>query len=151
MAQRIHCDYTGCGRLADVMTSRLADGDTTAWCFEHYVAVCQAVVAEAQAAEERRPLPAPDNPLAEGVAEELERQADDIHAVRALADVHPPEATWPGTSAVVPRGQSPSRRAFEARRRAKREPSAVSHGEDGSEAPSAAPELTDAISDSPSV
>ena len=57
MAQAIRCDIQGePDHLADVLVSQIANGDTTAWCFTHYVAVCQAVLdsaaeAEAQAAQ----------------------------------------------------------------------------------------------------
>ena len=46
MAQPIHCDDTANPQHpADVMVSQLANGDTTAWCFTHYVDVCRAVIA----------------------------------------------------------------------------------------------------------
>lgn len=51
MAQPVHCDFTGQeSHLADVLVSQIANGDTTAWCFTHYVDVCQAVLDTAQAA-----------------------------------------------------------------------------------------------------
>jgi len=59
MAQAIHCDGEGhLEVLADVMVSNLANGDTSAWCFAHYVDVSRALVdtfdqavAEKEAAE----------------------------------------------------------------------------------------------------
>lgn len=46
MAQPIHCDdQANPQHPADVMVSQLANGDTTAWCFTHYVDVCRAVIA----------------------------------------------------------------------------------------------------------
>lgn len=45
MAQPVHCDIQGQEpHLADVLVSQIANGDTTAWCFTHYVDVCQAVL-----------------------------------------------------------------------------------------------------------
>ena len=45
MAQPIHCDATGLDQHpADVLISQLATGDTSAWCFPHYVEACQAVI-----------------------------------------------------------------------------------------------------------
>lgn len=44
-AQPVHCDIQGQDpHLADVLVSQIANGDTTAWCFTHYVDVCQAVL-----------------------------------------------------------------------------------------------------------
>lgn len=53
MAQPIHCDHQGSDpHLADQLISRLATGDTTAWCDPHYLEVVMAIagaVAEAEA------------------------------------------------------------------------------------------------------
>lgn len=46
MAQPIHCDFTGCGELADVMVSRTANGETLAWCDDHYLVMCEAIAAQ---------------------------------------------------------------------------------------------------------
>jgi hypothetical protein len=44
-AQAIHCDWEGhLDALADVMVTRLENGDTTAWCFPHYVEISRAAV-----------------------------------------------------------------------------------------------------------
>lgn len=53
MAQPINCDAAGEVHPADVIVSRLADGDTAAWCDEHYVEVCLAI-ADAVGAAERQ-------------------------------------------------------------------------------------------------
>lgn len=52
MGQPIHCDYAGEPHLADVMITRIANGETLAWCDEHYVEVCRAI-AEAVDGQER--------------------------------------------------------------------------------------------------
>ncbi len=51
MAQPFPCDYEGCPNLADVIISRVADGETQTWCDLHFLAMCQAIVdnLEAQA------------------------------------------------------------------------------------------------------
>src|SRR6266540_4366806 len=54
MAQAIHCDGPGETHLADVLVSRIDNGDTTAWCFAHYVDVCRAVVESAEQASRER-------------------------------------------------------------------------------------------------
>ena len=51
MATPIHCDYTDCGELADVMVSRLADGQTLAWCDPHFLAMSVAIAEAAAQAE----------------------------------------------------------------------------------------------------
>ena len=53
MAQPIHCDYQGEPHLADTLVSRIANGETLAWCDPHYVEVCRAIadaVGDAEAA-----------------------------------------------------------------------------------------------------
>ena len=47
MAQPMHCDYAGCSLLAEWITSRIDNGDTLAWCDEHYLFLCRSVVAQA--------------------------------------------------------------------------------------------------------
>src|SRR5437868_14011443 len=45
MAQPVHCDMQGTeAHLADVLVSMIANGDTSAWCFTHYLDVCQAAL-----------------------------------------------------------------------------------------------------------
>ena len=43
MAQPLTCDATDCTAYADVLVSRLANGETLAWCDPHFVQMCQAV------------------------------------------------------------------------------------------------------------
>lgn len=43
MAGPLYCDATDCGEFADVIVSRIANGDTMAWCDPHFVQMCQAV------------------------------------------------------------------------------------------------------------
>lgn len=51
MAQAIHCDGEGHrDAAADVLVSRLENGETSAWCFDHYVEVCAAIVATVEQA-----------------------------------------------------------------------------------------------------
>lgn len=52
MAQAIHCDGEGHrDAMADVLVSRIENGDTSAWCMDHYVELCRAVVETFEAAE----------------------------------------------------------------------------------------------------
>lgn len=54
MAEPIRCDYLEADpHLADVILSRIANGpaETTAWCNDHFLVVCRAVVDAAAAAE----------------------------------------------------------------------------------------------------
>lgn len=51
MAQPINCDGAGEGHPADVLVSRLDNGETTAWCDLHYIEVCRAIVDAVEAAE----------------------------------------------------------------------------------------------------
>jgi len=69
MAQAVHCDHQGSDtHLADVLVSQLANGDTTAWCFTHYVDVCQAVLDTVAATEAEAAQAAADaNARLEGV------------------------------------------------------------------------------------
>lgn len=49
MAQAIHCDFEGHREgLADVMLSQLENGDTSAWCYPHFIAYCAAVMEQAE-------------------------------------------------------------------------------------------------------
>lgn len=43
MAGPLYCDATDCGEFADVIVSRIANGETMAWCDPHFVQMCQAV------------------------------------------------------------------------------------------------------------
>lgn len=52
MAQTIHCDGTDHRDVpADILVSRIANGDTSAWCNDHFLEFCLAVVQAAEAAE----------------------------------------------------------------------------------------------------
>lgn len=79
MAQPIHCDWTGhLDALADVMVTNMANGDTSAWCFPHYVEVCRATV----------------ETFDQGVAE-----AEAAEVAQRLEGVTPPPDAEPGSSA----------------------------------------------------
>lgn len=39
----LHCDASDCPSYADVLVSRIANGDTLAWCDQHFVQMCMAV------------------------------------------------------------------------------------------------------------
>jgi hypothetical protein len=46
MAQPMHCDWQGhTDALADVLVTQIVTGDTSAWCFPHYVEISRAAVA----------------------------------------------------------------------------------------------------------
>lgn len=51
MAQLIRCDYQGCAEIADVLVSRIINGETVAWCDPHYLEMCQAIVGAVAQAE----------------------------------------------------------------------------------------------------
>lgn len=139
MANPIYCDWEGCEELASVLVSRLADGETIAWCDPHWGAF---VLATAQAAEPGQELPGPEpQPPApdEGQPDRDDEDADDAEALRRLegtsaprtADSGPVEESAaqgpsepPGPAGeavegptVVRRGTSRSRRQHEARKR----------------------------------
>jgi len=113
MAQPIHCDGPGDQHPADVMLSMLANGDTLAWCMEHYIAAARMLVEMADA-------PTPED------------QAAEATAIARLETVKPPTVE---PAHVVPRGQSESRRAYEARRRAAAAAAAIDPTPSSDEAP----------------
>lgn len=47
MANPLHCDATDCPDWADVLVSRIANGETLAWCDAHFVQMCEAVASAA--------------------------------------------------------------------------------------------------------
>lgn len=103
MAQPITCDGGHDDPvLADVMVSRLDGSSTLAFCDPCYLAVARAIV---------------DN------LDQAERDAADAAALAALEASR--TAPDPGTAHVVPRGASRSRKAHEARQRARETPEAV--------------------------
>lgn len=106
MAQTIHCDYDGCDEPYDMMVSRQADGETTAWCDGHFLWFCETVVAAAAQSE------------ADQAAAEAEAKLAAQHA--AQLDAEP--------AVTVKRGTSRSRKAFEARRRTARDAKAEAVG-----------------------
>jgi len=120
MAQTIHCDVHGRSHPADVLVSQIANGDTMAACFAGYVELARALVADAEVR------------AAELAAAELARAAGEVDADQAEADLaaadverrlageRSPEADALGVAAVVPKGTSRSRRAHEARQRARK-------------------------------
>ena len=107
MAQPIHCDAQGFDpHLADVMVSRVADGDTTAWCFNHYVLVCQSVIdaaTEAQAMADQADREAADRleGTAPGAGEAPAAEADPPGSQEA------PAATGPDDGPDRPAGDPP--------------------------------------------
>jgi len=141
MAQPIHCDAHNREHLADVLVSQIANGDTAAFCFAGYIDVCRALVAdvEAQAAEVAKVIEA--EAIESGAADQAEADAAAAEAAarlgtapflaaepeaqaatgEALAATPGPEplAVDPAPAVVVRRGTSRSRRAHEARQRAK--------------------------------
>lgn len=85
MAQPIHCDDTANPQHpADVMVSQLANGDTTAWCFTHYVDVCRAVIATVE------------ETVAEAAATDQDALAR-LEAVSAPADQETPPGELPAS------------------------------------------------------
>jgi len=141
MAQTIYCDLEGCQAEdgsptpAVWLVTNLTSGDRNAWCTPHYLELSRALLAAASPEPEPAPVPGPDQPDAD------DEDAADAEALRRLetagrartadvgAEVAGPtnatnEAPGPAGEAVegptvVRRGTSKSRRAHEARKRAK--------------------------------
>lgn len=85
MANPIHCDWAGCELLADVMVSRLSDGETTAWCGAHYVGIAQAVVSAAEdVVLAPEPEPEPPEPAEPEPDEDTDEDADAKVAARLV-------------------------------------------------------------------
>ena len=141
MAQTIHCDSEGCvdsegmPTEANWLVSRQDAGETLAWCDAHYVELCRAVVAQVDSAS-AEPAPAAAEPPQEPDEDEDDTDAlARLQAVTAPASADPgaideqaggdppPVADPPATSAepanVVRRGTSRSRRAHQAKVKAK--------------------------------
>lgn len=147
MAQTIMCDFDGCEAEHDLIVSLHANGDTSAFCFEHMVLFCQSYIAQWEEANppappvgddepEPEPAPAPAE-LAEllelpGTVEPERDYFAEPYGSRPgetgeLLEREPEagQAPDPGVAQVVKRGTSPSRRAHEARRREKARQSAA--------------------------
>lgn len=145
-AQPMHCDYAGCDKLAEWISSRIENGDTFAWCDAHWLFLAQSIVAAAEQAQAEQ-LPPEDQPQPEPAAAagaELDGEpeqpggplpaAEAPESARTAANgqevVEPQEpdqqpvaagSAGPGGTRVVKRGTSPSRRAYQARVRAKKQ------------------------------
>lgn len=131
MAQPIHCDAVGPSHLADVMVSRIATGEVTAWCDPDYVEVCRAITAavdqveaDAAAAEAAKRLagvqaPGLDPDTGSAMAAAAEGDADALAAAFPTSDgssaaddppAEPPTKPADGRKAAgVHSGASPSR------------------------------------------
>jgi len=108
MAQPINCDNTEkhddptAPVAAVMMTVRLEDGETFAWCGPCYVDLCVAIARQAEVTPAEGPAPL------EATGDDDEDDDEDAAAVERLK--------------VVKRGTSKSRKAFEARKRARPAP-----------------------------
>jgi len=167
MAQTIHCDVHGRSHPADVLVSQLANGETMAACFPGYVELARALVADAevQAAEAlAAELTSPAGIEAAALAEVDATDADALARLGAiqaagepaqlgeLADVDPGAAVPRSSAAealgvaqVVSKGASRSRKAHQARQRA-RKPKVATRA---TPEPSAAPGPPSATTDDP--
>lgn len=98
MAQPIHCDAEGEHHLADVLVSRIANGETLAWCDPHYIDVCRAII-EAVDAAEREAADADALGRLGDVAASLPVDGDAVPAADAAmptAGTPPDEGAWSG-------------------------------------------------------
>jgi hypothetical protein len=167
MAQAIHCDVHGRDHLADVLVSQIATGDTMAACFLGYVELARALVADsdvrdaAEAASSAADTVAgvdPDQAEVDATDAEAEARLGAIQAagepaqLGELAGLEPvdelprsPAAEALGVTQVVPKGASRSRKAHQARQRARRRRVAP----EGPGAADAAPGPPDGLQDDP--
>ncbi len=120
MAQTIHCDVHNRSHPADVLISQIANGDTMAACFPGYVELARAIVADAEVRAAELAAAALAEAAAPVDADQAEADAAAASALERLGVEPSPEATALGVTAVVPKGTSRSRRAHEARRRARK-------------------------------
>jgi hypothetical protein len=116
MPQPIYCDWTvedgtKHASYADVMVTNLNNGDTDAYCNEHYLAFMQTVVEQVAAAAAGGPaaaVPAPGADLVESEAEaaataaDVERRLADPTPSGTSSDVGAVPAALPGTAPVGP-------------------------------------------------
>lgn len=132
MAQTIYCDFEGC-RDPDAPAPMVAawlvqrtDGTVAmALCDPHYLAMCQAIVASAEESMANAPTPAaaepepgPDDPTDSDEPAIAAQASEELDGSEASAESEP-------SPRVVRRGTSPSRRAYESRRRSKASSSAA--------------------------
>jgi hypothetical protein len=107
MAQTIHCDGEGhADAHADVLVTMTANGDTSAWCNDHYLQFCAAVVQAAMAAEAE--LEANDQAALanlEGVTPGPGEAAD--QGEPAPSPEADPAAGFPGYTSPGPEGDQP--------------------------------------------
>ena len=113
MASTMYCNTPDCDQVAVVLQTMLEDGATAALCFGHYVGVCRAIVDS---------------------IDQAERDEAAAQAAAALEHVTAPAATDDGPT-VVRRGTSRSRRAYEARQRAKEDAGAAEDPDEAIAAP----------------
>jgi hypothetical protein len=119
MAATMYCDVPEHEHPADVIVTRLENGQTLAVCDQAYIELCRAVVAQADAAQA-------DAAATQAAADEAEIEQADAEAIARLdhLDGHrpapePAPPVDPPGPTVVKRGTSRSRKAYQARQRAK--------------------------------
>lgn len=140
MAQLIHCDYAGCTVLADVLITRIANGETLAWCDEHYLDMSIAIVAAAEAISAGMPPDEPDNAvLADAVGHLADEAAVDDAASRLDGVTAPIPAfpTSPDSSDADARAPEPPTKPADGRKSG-RVVSDATPGDDGAPGPSTA-------------
>lgn len=98
MAQPINCDYAGEVHPADVLVSRLGDGETTAWCDPHYIEVARAIVDAVEAAERQ----ATDEAALAQLGVAADGQPETIHPVMAEAFSDAPAVIVDGAYGTPP-------------------------------------------------
>ncbi|TMK84605.1 MAG: hypothetical protein E6G44_09735 [Actinobacteria bacterium] len=111
MAQPMHCDYAGCPNLGDWIVSRVDNGDTFAWCQEHYVLLCRATVEQANQAElEAQQQAAQADQLGQQLASELGiAEPEPALNLAAVPDTEPDDDEDDDEDAVVRRLQATGR------------------------------------------
>lgn len=107
MSQPIHCDAPGCPELAVVIVGAIVSGDQAAWCWDHYLASCAAIVEQAVQAEA-------DATAAEAVARIAEvtppagsDQEPDVPGITPDSPIPPAGEPFPGTAQVRRRHHPP--------------------------------------------
>jgi hypothetical protein len=141
MAQPIYCDFEGCDDAAALLVSRLADGETLAWCEPHWGAFLAATAQAAGLVEPTDQAPAEPDTGDKDRPDADDEDQQDQDALRRLEAASAPrtaegtrveesagqgssEAPGPAGDAtdpaqVVRRGTSRSRRRHEAKLREK--------------------------------
>jgi len=121
MAQPYRCDRHDQDHLADVVITTLGDGTVMALCNEAFGELCLAVVQAGAGLADDAGQAAADTGQDDQATTEAEVEQTDAEAEARLAKLGKPAAPDPGTAQVVKRGTSRTRRAHEARQRAKRD------------------------------